>query len=587
MIEELRRARLDRHARALLREQLSAGPWLWPAEPEGMRRALSVLAEGPPALQPGQTLLASVHPCTTSLWALRLPQVHGPHPAGQRLVPFGPRSRRDWQLAASVLPRSVPVLWQAVHALGCMPLEAVWLSSLAEPGCVEVRESVLDGASFGLSLCLAMASLVFERALPAELAASAEVGEDGALGAVEGLQRKAELLMEHAPCVRRLLVAAPQAPELRGWAGDRLQVIGVRTVAEALEQAYGGELSLLLLEAGRDEARRAELVRAFFRLAISGRAATVDWTPVARAAGLAAEHWAALNDEQREELAFVRMVAARHEGSAAGGKLPAARWLAGLAAPVRLDVIAHVLQQAADTGQPKPEAALRLATQWLVRGQDAFVQHLRLLGAVGRLRAVTGAADEALAMQTEAARGLLERNEGAELSYPLAEMYRLSGALGDGDAFEEAEKLGGQAAQLPGLQAEPYVTLARARALVMLGRGAEAKETLARLADDALLPAHVRGSSVRWLVRLLEGTGQREPADVRWLQRAQGGRAAAGGRYGDLIELDRALRGGQRDQAAEAVASMRRREPGLLDNLLGSARGEEAPGAWIARFYPY
>jgi hypothetical protein len=474
-------------------------------------------------------------------------------------------------------------------------LEARWLSSITEQGAIEARETVIDGSSFGLSFLLAIASLVFDRPLPVDLAASAEIDALGAVQPVGGIDRKVQMIAARVPRVRRILVAASQSEQAAQSCGGNLTVIGVRTAADALQEAFGHELSAMLTLAGSDTEKRSELVQSFFRLALSGRAAMVDWTPVAQAATVALESWTELGLHQRESLAFVRGVAARHEGNAVGGELPGREWLCQMPAPVRLDVLSHVVQQSADTAQPEPREVIELAQAHLVRGQDAFTPHLRLLGALGRLLSAVGKWSEGLALQREAARGFCSRLSPSDLSYPLSEWYRLAGVLRDEQAFREADLMRQQAAQMqaPDLIDNPYVDLAMCRARVMLGKDLDAAlSRLQSLCLDPSLPSHVRWSAVRWLVRAIGVQPDASQAE-RWIESL---RAAANGsardarlasRYSDLIDLDRAVRDSDSERSSTVVLRMQAADPGLFKNLLlGAPNGLRRP-AHLANVYPY
>lgn len=569
---------------------LSIGPWTWPQHGEPLARARAIVPEGPPALLPGQALLVTVSPTTASLWVLGSSDV----PCGEA-VAFGRRARAAWTTAASTLPRSVPVLWTSVQPLERMAIEAHWLVSLTEPGALESRETVIDGSSFGLSFLLAMASILFDRPLPVDVAASAEIDASGAVLGVDAIARKVRVLRMRAPRVHTMLVAADQAVEAEQAAQGAIEIVAVRTAAEALDRVFAGELSTLLTQAGRDPARRSELVRSFFQLAIAGRAAMVDWTPVAEAARLASEHWKDLEPDQREEMSFARMVASRHEGTDVRARLPDRRWLGSLPAPLRLDVLAHVVQQSADTAEPPAQDAIELADPYVVRGSGAFVQHLRLLGALGRLAAFTGGLQDALAVQAEAARGFLDRMAAIELSYPLSEWFRLAGALRDPEAFRQADEMRLRATLLdaPDTVGSPYVSLARCRAGVLLDHAPDAiAEQLESLCADLALPSHVRGSATRWLVRLCDRSGTRTSAagmesGLRTRATGPGRDARLASRYVDLIDLDRAVRSADAEHAAQVVSRMQAREPGLVRNLMSRAPEGSARFKWLATVYPY
>jgi len=586
VIPGLDRPRLDRATRARLALVLAQGPWCWPREGEPLARAREIAGLDRARIAPGDALLAAIGDSGPSLWALHL--------GGQRSseTAFGPRARRAWLDASAALPRSVPVLWDSISRLGALPLAAFRLSGLPDEGRVDAPEAVLDGASFGMSFLLAMASWVFQRPLPGDLAASAALDPTGEARPVDGLEDKIRILRARAPGVGRILVASVQAAEARTFAGSWLETVPVRSAGEALERAFGAELSSLLIAAGSDPKRRSELVRSFFRLAIAGRGAVVDWTPVYEAARIAADHWGALDPAESSELSFSRMVAARHEGRSEREPIPDAGWIATLPAPVRLDVVAHLVQQSADSGYPDAGEALELARSHLVRGKEAFLPHLRLLGAMGRLLATVGELDEAIAAQREAAFGWWDRMQLAEISYPLSEWLRLCGALRNPAEFDLADDLVRRTTSLEpesGL-GNPYVRLSRCRALVQLGRGPESEEDLQALLSDASQPAHVSGAAGRWLARSFDERGEAALA-----QQVRGGLRTMADAHSDatawlrsleLAALDQAILSSDPAESSAAIGRLAAREPGLMRSLLAAAPPHET-AQWVADAYPY
>jgi hypothetical protein len=266
-----------------------------------------------------------------------------------------------------------------------------------------------------------------------------------------------------------------------------------------------------------------------------------------------------------------------------------------LAAPLRIGIAAHYVQQSADTGGPPAADAEALALRHLVTGREAFPPHLKLQGALARLLAVTGGEVEALRLQEDAARGFLERLSYGDVSFPLAEWYRLSGVLGDAAAFERAEEARQEAEDRggPAFEASPFVDLGRARALVLFGqvRGEDPEATLRRLATNAGLPAHIRWSATRWAVRWLEGQGRPDAAAP--LADALVSAVAAGGsdvliaeRFLSFVGLDRAVRARDASAAVGQMEVIHRLQPGLAGHLLASAPlGRTA--AFLADHYPY
>ncbi len=102
-----------------------------------------------------------------------------------------------------------------VHALRSLPLVRSMRPLRSYPWCAErivrhgqrEREAVLDGASFGLSMCLAVASKFLDIPLPTTLAATCEVDSCGntAPDQDHGLEAKVDVLAGEALGVTRLL----------------------------------------------------------------------------------------------------------------------------------------------------------------------------------------------------------------------------------------------------------------------------------------------------------------------------------------------------------------------------------------------
>lgn len=531
---------------------------------------------------------------SAALWRLRLGVASAEGAGG---IPFGREAETAWGNAAGALPRAIPVLWSSVRQVETSTRAAHHLVSLFGGSPI-----VLDGPSFGLPFLLAMASRLLGEPLPEDVVASASISPSGQVGGVGDIEAKIEALDRLSPRVCRLLVACPDAARAGdAAAGTRIEVIALRTAAQALMAVFP-DLSNLLVAAGSDPGRRKELVDRFFRLAVSGRGAMLEWGAVRAAARRALEEWGRTLDEgDRRKLDFAHAVAARHENNEGALDLPEDGWLAQMPLPERLRVVANFVQQAADTGTPPPDATEALARRFLVEVLEAFPPHLKLEGALGRLLAVTGREGEALEFQEEAARGFLVQEAYEDVSYPLAEWYRLSGVLADRGAFDRADEF---RATLPPDRAgfvdataprDPYVHLARARALVLLGlvRGDDPERTLERLAMSEQMPYHVRWSAVRWYVRLLEGQGRREAAApvlaaLDGAARPEGGgsEAPVARRFRALIELDRAERAGDPAMAREPLDVLQQLQPGILGHLLARATpGRE--GATVARLFPY
>jgi hypothetical protein len=285
-------------------------------------------------------------------------------------------------------------------------------------------------------------------------------------------------------------------------------------------------------------------------------------------------------------LQFAAGVAARHERNAGEIAVPGSAWLDAQPAPIRVGVLTHLVQQCADTGTPSPDQIEPYATGQVPKDLGAaFVPQLQLAGALARLWAVTGRAADALDMQQRVARAFVATFEDAQVSFQLSEWFRLSGALGDAEAFARADTFLTKLEATGGLTVSgaPYVHLARARAIVELGQSdAATRDRLDALSRDLSVPAHVRWSACRWAARAWRRAGEQRLAEERLtameLERAKAPHAA---RYLLLAEFDAAQdAGGTPEAFMDRLAAL---DPGPLTHLRAAYEAD----ADIVRFYPY
>lgn len=588
----LREARLHPRERDALRSVLRLAPWSWPCEEPFAGRARDVAAlSDPPRLVPGDVALLSATEATSAgspgragaagLWLLRL----RPTLELGRVAVNEPDA---WRVAREVLGSTLPITWRPTSPVirRATPPAAHLVDQLEDHW-----PSVLHGASFGLSFVLAMASDQLDTPVPADLVASAALRPGGELGRVAGLWDKLRLVVARAPSVRRVVVAAEQGDEARAslasLAASDVAVIPCATASEAVALALPG-LELAWSERGRDPAARASGRRSLFELALSERHEALAWRPVARAAELALAAWPDLDATERAQLALARAVAHRHDGGAVPLDPPPPGLFAELPQPRRLECVSHLVQQAADTGSPDPEAMLNTAQSFLVRDADAFPAHLKLLGAIARLLATLGRPREALAHAEEAVQGWVQRRlRGA--SYPLCEVYRLAGALDDPAAFARASELHAACASTLDPHDELYLQVARGCALAWLGDDAAARPLLAPAwarADDPFL----RMRAGRHLRLIAARAG--DPATMHAVEKAAASSDPAAARTQALIALDAAQERGDTEAAAQAVDALSRSDPALMGVVQRvAARSDDARRlgwlTYVRRFYPY
>jgi hypothetical protein len=220
----------------------------------------------------------------------------------------------------------------------------------------------------------------------------------------------------------------------------------------------------------------------------------------------------------------------------------------------------------------------------------------RVEGARARLLAVTGQPELALERQEALARTYYDALLYRDISFPLAEWFRLAGALDHVDAFARADAM--LAAILPlgalGFQGQAYIDLARSRAAVRLGLdGQEASlAVLATLADDQAGPQHVRWAAARaWLRAAPDDAATHECrgaiTDAASRAQARGATHPHASQVAlALVRMDEALACGDPPAAELGLADLHTLQPGIVDHLTRAA-GDVPTAAYVARYFPY
>ena len=550
---------------------LRAGPWCWPTADGRCERLERRLGAMPvPGL--GCLPAISVNEDDDTVVAWRIAPGHR-----ATATTLGPQMRQSWRAAAVALPRAVPVLWRSVRDATRQLPDITLLHGLrTTPGFVDPG-ALVEGPSFGLAFCIHLASVVLGCPVPPHVVAAAAIDASGLVLPVGGLERKLAGIATLLPRVTDVLVAADQVDEARRIASDTVRVIGITRAADAIEHVFGDTLSRLLVDAGSDPERREELTASFFRLALVGSDAIVDWAPVARGAALALEHWSDLSADARYRLDFARAVAARHCDNTGRIALPPHGWLESRPRMLRIQVVAHLVQQCADTGMPHPDRIEPLARDLLaVDLREATEPQLRLRGALARLEALTGRGDEALAAQESLARVLAELHAYGDIGYALSEWCRLAGALEDAASLQRAVAFHERLASTGGLEGlgARYVEFALVRGRLLLdGNDESARAAAVQLSGDPGLPDHVRWAAHRWagaacLAALEEAAGQGNVLASRNLT---------------LLRLDEAVAAGDEHTAMACIDALAQYDPGPVTHLRRSGAGPAA----VARLYPY
>lgn len=487
--------------------------------------------------RPGQVLAVTVDSDVTcaSLWVLGAPWDHG------SAVPLSRAADREAEQARRLAIRALPLLDTRrlrratppkAHLLCLCQLEPVQPSSPA----------LVTGASLGLPLVLASASLLLDLPVPTDLVASAAVSVDGALHPVDALRGKARAVGGWALGVRRMLVYddPDQLEAVRQGARDAgapLQPIGVRSVRDALDLAFP-DLEQAVRQRWRarpDEVPR--IIESLFRTAFVGRSHLVSWRGIASAA----EELAEVTDDPtlKHRARIAAAIASRHEGLEA----PLSRQVnADLPEPLRLRYLAHWMQAAADRADP---AHARAAVEDVEDALDGDArtwteQHLVLGGATGRALAAAGRLERAAVLLDRVVHGWFALYREHEASHALCELLRIRGLLGDAAPLLDLESLAARVVDDPRTDdtSRGFLALALGRAHATLGQWERAVAALER--DDlswGLLPAHLGEARARWMARCQRALGRPVPS------------ARPSGRQGWLWDLDAANHAGDAEHA--------------------------------------
>jgi hypothetical protein len=594
VLPELERGTTDLAGLSRLAELLKAGPWCWP--PPASREALDLAfrATGqtsPPATRVGTGVGVTVHESSGCLWLI---DVNGN--TGTAEADLGDTTRRSWGSAVRALPRSVPYLWSPVNLFHAQLPSIKRLGTHLKAG-VAANCKLVTGPSFGLAFILALASKVFRFPLPGDLIATAGIEEDGSVSEVDGLSIKIAAVVELMPQVKRLLVASTQEAEALALANGQLQVVGIQSASHALELAFGERLAELLVQQGTDLATRHQLSEWFFRFCLVGSAELIDWSPIAAAAAHALSEWPGLNADDRFMLGFAKGIAERHERNGGTLPVPSAEWLLARPAPLRTHLVAHLVQQTADTGQPTWRDLEPLVSHVRASSlEDAQLMQLKVEGALARLSAVTGRPSEALRRQEELAHIFVDCMLYEEVSFPLSEWFRLAGALGDQAAAERADKVRrlveavGGLGEVGGL----FVELSRAVAMCRLASSVDRSglDFLSTTISRQDVPEHLKWAAARILLNpeLTSPDDQvrsKARCALEWAATHSDQRRGHSAAVNlALVQLERALRTESVKDSESALGRLAELEPGIVAHLSGAAPNGGV-GRYVALFFPY
>lgn len=548
-----------------------SGPLRQRWEERRARRAQHDRAEGSPAA----ALLLSYQPeFGGSLWLLEATT------NGRRTdAELGALARRALRRATLLVSRELPALVEVPHDAEAWSIRRI----------VTGGEAVLDGESFGLSLCLAAAARCLGLPSPTHLAATASVSSDGAVFEVGGLREKLRVLHEWALGVETVLVARTQVDAAQAIAreiGACWTIEGVRSVTEAMTSTFP-DLWTDLETRWSQPTTAAQVAGDLLRLARDGSNQVLSWRGIAEAA----ERVGATLPEgsvAAKDARFAALVARRHDGHDALLELDEP-YLATMRRPLRLRCLAHVVQSHGDCAEELDPRLERAVLRTLPGdSRDDSPDDLRLLGALGRTWAAFFRYREAESVLRRAVQGWFELDLVPSASHALSELLRVLAVTDQHDGFGRAlESYAERFLRDPRTAAvsRGFVTYSVGRGHTLLGEHDEARQRLSDEGCDwSLLPDHLRALRLRWLLRafhvshgdpVLDGAIQQLQTIV---QRAPSLQVAVA-----LAQLDRAEQSGEGlDIALQAFAQAKPLDYRRFVTTYGTGLGHR-----LAREYRY
>jgi len=561
----------------MVARRLLAHPAFWPEDAELERVALSRGVTKPArSAALGSTLLLAVDRENVVASAYTLGRTATDE------TPFVGRARASLDHGYRIALRDLPFLGEAAVHLAPPSLHAT-LEHVDGPA-GRAGPSSLGGSSFGLSMCLAHASLLLELPLSPTLVASVAIEHDGSLTPVDdaGLRRKIELVVKVALGVSSFLVHADQREVAERVVADLalrpLRIVPISSLSEALRVAFP-DLEASVQRRWSDPACAISGAHALFRMALHGNPLVLNWGGVASSAGAVLQALDAADPSAavaRREAHIAQAIARRHAGHAAPLAWPRRKELKRLYRPHRALLLAHVVQAAADADDELARRYARRGRRALpARAVDRDANDHKLLGAVGRAYAACGRYKRALRLLQATVAGWLAIDLEHEASYALCELLRLAGVLQRADLVAEL-----RAHAVPAVLADArtsqtsraYVVLALGRAHALVGEHALARDVLEDSAIEwGLTPGHVLRSRLQWLARALRGLGELDLADQA-VERLSALDHAAPSVFLLLARLDSAL---ATDAPTDELVAELAREPDMA-RLLQRCEGEPA-----------
>ena len=345
---------------------------------------------------------------------------------GEPRMEIGPVAVERWRHATRLLPEVLPAIVRALpRPLGHdeRPLVLEKGSVVVGPRRGAQDPTRIEGPSAGAAWLLAQVSECIEVGVPANLVVSACLESEGRLSGVEGLEFKLEAWLEFTAGRSDGTVFVVHVDQVKGVkdfldlrSETKVAVEGVRDASELLGRAFGEALETYVDRAASDPARRARTTTWLFETALAGRTALMKWTPLAEATERLLKR--SMPPAEALQLEVARAIALRHEDHPCDFPEVDAALIDTLEFEDRVRLAQNALQHDADFGGLPESAEQHLVAPFAVETAakalaDKPAEVLRLVGAHARRRP-------------------------DEQTYPLAERLRLTGALEDTTAYDNA-----------------------------------------------------------------------------------------------------------------------------------------------------
>jgi tetratricopeptide (TPR) repeat protein len=391
---------------------------------------------------------------------------------------------------------------------------------------------------------------------------------------VKHLPAKLRVVADWALAVDTVIVPSCQEDEAKDVAAKlsrRIEITPAETMGDALDKWFPALEATMEKAVERDRLLAERLERRVFHLAVTHPQNVSPWKGLRGGASVLTR---VMEDpEARLRLEFSRATFERHErGVHSEARENVLQALGTLRAPLRVELIAHLVQDAAgipDAG--RFERAVALGRSELPAAErDYHPSHLKLLGALGRAYAAWLRLEEAKVVLEKAIEGWFALDQPAQASMPLCERVRVAGLASDAGELETV--LGTYRDELEGADdlsqlSRAYFAFAVGRAWALRARWDEARAELERDLPWNTAPPELRDGRLRWLAFLAASCGHPDQAEAY--------------RHSIVHEVCRQM--AQFDAGIDVGASLRGCQDGAIRVLLHLGKTD----AEIARYCPY